>query len=72
MPTVDEREDEIIQTAMPAALERRAHKVFDDAPFTTSILQSLEAWLRANDDDKAARIVEKAALQMATHEAETT
>jgi hypothetical protein len=69
----DEREDEIIQTALPPALERRAAKLFDDAPFTTTILLALENWLKDSvGDPKAARIVEQAALKMASHEAETT
>jgi hypothetical protein len=73
MPTVEAREDEIIQTELPAAEQRRALKLFAEAPFTTCVLLALENWLRDEvGDEKAARIVEQATLKMATHEAETT
>jgi hypothetical protein len=69
--TVEQLEDEIIGTELNPALQRRLDKLLEDVPYVTTLLQGVETWLKFNEDEKGARIVEQATLKMATHEAET-
>jgi hypothetical protein len=72
MATVEELEDEILEAEISASLQKRSHALFDEMPYTTTLLLELENWLHEEGDEKAARIVEQATLKMATHEAETS
>jgi hypothetical protein len=72
MSTTEEKEDEILAVEMPAKVKQSLAHVLESTDYITTVLLAIEDWLRENDDDEGARIVERATLRMATHEAETT
>lgn len=69
--SIEDTVTEILNTDTPPGLERRTRIVFEEHPYITTILYSLESWLRAEcEDERGATMVHELMVRFARHEAE--
>jgi len=61
---------EILETEYDSTLETKFDRLISQYPYTTTLLICLRDWLRMNDDEEGAKIIEQTAIKYSRHEAE--